>query len=295
MKMQAESPLKSGERITEISITVLVALGILIFSVGLLSNSVAMRADGIHTLADAFVSVIVLIGLKLLKKNPSERFQFGYYKTETFASMIVAIFLTALGAWFLYSSYMSFISPRALDFPLVALLVSLLSAISFYVLAIYKGRVAKRLGSLSLKTDAKNSIKTGMASSIVFIGLAFSYMGFHQVESIAGMIISIFIFVVSYGAIKESSLILLDGCSCKGVRGNIKEIAESVKGVKEVHEVLLRQSGPYVMGEMHIKVDGKLSVYAANEIVEKIENKAMKQMPVLKRLTVKVEPLRKRN
>ncbi len=85
----------------------------------------------------------------------------------------------------------------------------------------------------------------------------------------------------------------MDGCACPGTRGNVKSIAESVEGVEEVHEVNLRKSGPYIVGEMRIKVDGNLSVHAANEIVEKIEKLIKKRIPVLKKLTLKVEPMRK--
>ncbi len=289
--MQAESLLVSGERITKISIFVLVSVGLLLIVTGIISGSVALRADGIHTLADAFVSLIVLIGLRLLHKSPSERFQFGYYKTETFASMMVSIFLVAIGIWVFRDSYLSLIHPKELTSPTITLVVSFCSSISFFVLAIYKRKVANKFGSLALKTDAKNSIKTGLASSIVFLGLVFSYSGYHQGEAIAGIIIAIFIFAISYEAMKESSLILMDGCNCPGTRGNIKSLAESVKGVMDVHEISIRKSGPYVIGEMHIKVDGSRSVYEANEIVENIEKVIKDSIPALKRLTIKAEPL----
>ncbi len=291
--MQVDDALAKGEKITKISIFTLISLGCLLLFTGLLSGSVALRGDGVHTIADAFVSLIVLIGLRMLHKTPSERFQFGYYKIETFASMIAAIFLVFIGIWVFYSSYLSLIHPEELTFPIVALIVSLFSAAAFFLLAIYKRKVANVLGSVALKTDAKNSIKTGLASSIVFLGLAFSYLGYHQVEAVAAMIIAVFIFAISYGAIKESSLILMDGCACPGTRGNVKSIAEGIAGVEEVHEISLRKSGSYVVGEMHIKVDGNLSVHAANEIVEKIEKLIKKRIPVMKKLTVKVEPMKK--
>ena len=288
--MKVSGPLAKGERITKISIFTLISLGFLLLFTGLLSGSVALRGDGVHTIADAFVSLIVLFGLRMLHKPPTERFQFGYYKMENFASMIMAIFLIFIGIWVFYSSYLSLIHPKELTFPIVGLVVSLFAAAAFFLLAMYKRKVANMLGSVALKTDAKNSIKTGFASSIVFLGIAFSYLGYFRVEAVAGMVIAIFIFVISYGTIKESSLILVDGCACPGIRGNLKSIAESVKGVKDVHEIMLRKSGPYVVGEMHVKVDGNLSVYAANEIVEKIEKLIQKRMPVLKKLTIKVEP-----
>ena len=158
--MPPENLLVRGERITKISIFVLVSVGLLLIVTGIISGSVALRADGIHTIADAFVSLIVLIGLRLLHKSPSERFQFGYYKTETFATMMVSIFLVAIGIWVFRDSYLSLIHPKELTSPTITLVVSFCSSISFFVLAIYKRKVANMFGSLALKTDAKNSIKT---------------------------------------------------------------------------------------------------------------------------------------
>ncbi|MBA7643406.1 Manganese efflux system protein MneS [subsurface metagenome] len=130
--MQVDDALAKGEKITKISIFTLISLGCLLLFTGLLSGSVALRGDGVHTIADAFVSLIVLIGLRMLHKTPSERFQFGYYKIETFASMIAAIFLVFIGIWVFYSSYLSLIHPEELTFPIVALIVSLFSAAAFF-------------------------------------------------------------------------------------------------------------------------------------------------------------------
>lgn len=292
--MSPDDILARGERATKISIISLVSLGTLLLFVGLLSGSAGLRGSGIDTLADSFVSFIVLIGLRLLRKPPDERFQFGYYKTESLASMIVSIFLGAIGVWLFYISYLSFLSPRELNQPFIAIVVSIFSAAFFFALASYKGKVGRTLDSLAMKTDAKNTLTSGLISAVVFVGLALSYFGIYHADAVAGMIMAALTFVIAYTAIKESSLVLLDGCACTDVRGNIKEIAGTVPGVKEVHEVLLRKSGPYILGEMHIKIDGNLPVYDAHDIIEKIEKLAKEKVPVLKRLTIKIEPIEKK-
>lgn len=294
MKMRAEELLAKGERITKISIFTLVCLGILLLLVGFLSDSVALRGSGVDTLGDAFISFIVLIGLRMLNKPPDARFQYGYYKIESLVSMVVSIALGLIGLWIFYISYLSFISPRELGYPAAAIAISAISAASFFALAVYKGKIANEIDSLAMKTDSKNSLVSGLSSSVVLIGLALSYLGVYHADAVAGMVMAAFTFLTSYFAIRESSLVLLDVCTCPRVRGNIKEIAESVEGVKRVHEILLRKSGPYILGDMHIKLDGRLSVHDAHEIVERIEKLAKKKVPFLKRLTIKVEPIKKR-
>ena len=289
--MWTDKLLARGERVTKISIFTLISLGILLILIGFLSGSIALKGSGVDTLGDAFTSLIVLIGLKLLHKPANERFQYGYYKIESFVSMIVSIILALIGVWLFYISYLSFVSPRELGYPLLSLVISLVSSAAFFALAVYKRRIAKLMDSLALKTDSNNSLISGLSSSVVFFGLAFSYLGIYHADAVAGIVIAILTFLVAYTAIRKSSLILLDACTCTGGE-TIKKTAESVEGVKRVHEVLLRKSGPYILGEMHIKLDGRLSVHDAHEIVEKIEKLAKKKVPALKRLTIKVEPIK---
>ncbi len=292
--MKAKEMIKKGQKITKISVVSLVAMGALLLAVGFLSNSIALSGSGVDTLGDAFVSFLVLFGLRTLNKPPDERFQYGYSKIESFVSMGVAIMLGVIGLGIFYTSYLSFIAPRQLSYPAAALAISVISSAYFIALGIAKYKLANAMDSLSIKNDAKNSLTSGLSSSVVLIGVTLSYLGLYHGDAVAGMVMAAFTCLTSFFAIRESSLVLLDVCTCPGVRGNIKEIAEGIEGVKRVHEILVRKSGPYIMGDMHIKLDGRLSVYEAHEIVEEIERRAKKKVPFLKRLTIKVEPIRRK-
>ncbi|MBC7219452.1 MAG: cation transporter [Hadesarchaea archaeon] len=288
--MDETNLISKGIRVTKISILTLVTLSSLMIIVGFLSGSVALKGSGVDTLGDALGSVIVLIGLRVLLKPPDERFQYGYYKVETLVSMIGAIILSLIGIWIFYVSVLAFFSPKELGYPAATLALSAVSSASFFLLAIYKAKTAREIGSLSLKTDALASVTSGMAASIVFVSLAFSYLGIYHADALAGMIMALLTLAMSYTAIRESSLILLDVCTCTDLRGRIKEIARNVPGVKEVREVLLRKSGPFLLGEMHIRVDGRLSVEKADQIADEVERLVRKKIPALKRLTIEIEP-----
>ncbi|MGC8817285.1 MAG: cation diffusion facilitator family transporter [Candidatus Hadarchaeum sp.] len=283
-----------GERVTKISVITLVTLGSLMIIVGFISGSVALKGSGVDTLGDALGSVVVLIGLRIMRKPPDERFQYGYYKVETLVSMLGAIILSLIGIWIFYVSFLEFFSPKELGYPTITLVLSAVSSAAFFLLAVYKGKTGREINSLSLKTDALASVTSGMAASIVFVSLALSYLGVYHADAIAGMIMAALTLVMSYAAIRESSLTLLDVCTCTDVRSSIERIAKGVPGVREVREVLLRKSGPYIMGEMQIRVDGRLSLERANEIAERVERLVRKQVPALKRLTIEVEPAKGR-
>jgi len=191
------SELSQGGTIAARSFGVLVSVGVLEVLVGLISGSVALVAEGIHSFADATVSFVVWLGLRFTRRAPDGKFHFGYYRAETFSSIVVALIMSAFGFLILYESYLTFLFPRKLIFVESALITSFLATMVALYLAFYKIEAARKLDSLALKTDAFSSIKDVLTSIIAFAGIALSrYFGILQNDAIAGIIIAIFIFSV---------------------------------------------------------------------------------------------------
>jgi cation diffusion facilitator family transporter len=144
---------------------------------------------------------------------------------------------------------------------------------------------------LALKTDAFNSVKDFLTSITAFLGVALSYyLGIMQTDSIAGIIIALFIFTVSYYIIKEASLVLMDACSCTEILSDIENIAKSVKHVKEVHSIRMRKLGPYLMGDMHIVVDENMTVKEADQVATQIEEQVKQEFDEITEIKVRIEP-----
>jgi len=283
--------LAKGGTVAEKSFVILVLVGIVEVFAGIFSLSVALIADGIHSFADAVVSLIVWIGLRLTRKAPDGKFHFGYYRVETFGSMVAALFMTVLGAVILYESYLVMLAPRAIVNAEMAMIVALSAALIALVLSIFKARAAKKYSSLALKTDAFNSVKDVLTSVTAFLGIAFSkYFHFAQTDSIAGIIIAFFVFTVAYSIIKEASLVLMDACQCTEILSDIENIAKSVKHVKEVHSIRMRKLGPYLIGDMHVVVEGNMSVKEADQIATQIEEQVKQEFDEVTEIKVRMEP-----
>lgn len=285
--------LLEGEKIARTSVVVTVGIGVIEVIIGIVSGSIALIADGIHSFADAFVSFIVWLGLKISRRAPDGKFHFGYYRVETFSAILAALIMIGVGAIIFYGSYLAFLTVREVLFPVLAMTVTLLAAIVSLALAFYKRRIAKRIDSLSLAADVYNTIADGLTSLIAFSGVFFSYLGLPQTDAIAGMIIAGFLFVVTFSIIKEASLVLMDACTCPEVVETIRQTTESVEGVKGVRDIKLRKLGSFIIGEMHIEVDGNISVYNADAVVTKIEKLVKDQIVELEWLTIKVKPATK--
>ncbi len=285
------SGLAKGGIVAKKSFIVLILVGIVEVVVGVFSLSLALVADGVHSFADAVVSFIVWIGLRLSRKAPDGKFHFGYYRVETFSSVVAAFFMTMLGGVILYESYLTFLAPKEIVNAEVAMIVALFAASVALIIAVYKGRAAREYDSLALKTDAFNSVKDVLTSVTAFLGIALgSYFNIAQTDAVAGIIIALFIFTVAYSTVKEASLVLMDACQCSDILADISNIARSVKHVKSVHSIRMRKLGPYIMGDMHIVVDPEMTVREADRIATQVEQEVRKEFDEITEIKVRIEP-----
>ena len=266
-------------------------MGIAEVIIGLFTISVALIADGIQSFADAGVSLIVWIGLRIARRAPDGKFHFGYYRVETFSSMIAAVFMATLGIIVLYGSYLELLNPTPIVNAELAMIVALLATAVSSILLIYKTRAAKRYVSVALKTDASNSIKDVLTSITAFVGIALSrYFNIVQTDAIAGIVISFFVFTMVYTIVKETSLVLMDACQCAENLTDIENVARSVKNVRRVHSLRMRKLGPYLVGDMHIVVDADLTVRDSAKIAHEIEERVKKEFDDVIEITVRIDP-----
>jgi len=249
-----------GERIAKLSVLTLVSIGALEVVVGFWTGSLAVKADGVDSFSDAVISLIVWLGLHYSRRRPDARFHFGYHKVESLSALMVSFGMVAIAAYIMFHAYLVFLSPRAIISPLLAL-VTLASCGSVSTYRAFQMRkVANKYGLLSLRTNAKNSIKDATASFVVFVSVLGASMGILELDAVGGMIISIYIFAVAYVAIRESSLILLDAVESSEMTAVLATALKTVEGVKRVGSVRLRLSGPYVTGIISVFVDPQKTV-----------------------------------
>lgn len=279
----------AGQKIAKISVFTLLGIGVAELIMGQLSGSVVATADGIDSMSDAMISFIVLLGLRIAQRPPDKKFHFGYGKVETFAAMLAAIGMIIIGSIIAYHSYDSFVQPRVIHHPLATMIVlAVASAISLYR-AFQMRVIANKYQILSLKTDAKNSIKDGSASVVGFFSILIAtQFGFLQADAIGGMIIAGYIFSVAYLSLRQSSLILVDAWHSPKITELVKKIIEEKFGYEQitVKSVLLRSAGMINQAEVHIEVDGNKPLRDIELLSGEIQNSIRSEIPTMERISV---------
>jgi cation diffusion facilitator family transporter len=288
----------AGQRIAKISVVTLVSIGIVEILTGYYSGSVVATADGLDSISDAVISFIVLLGLRIAHRPADKKFHFGYHKVESFAALMAAIGMVAIGIVIFYNSYQALINPHEIRQPVLTMIVlAAAGGISLHR-AFQMRNIANKYNLLSLKTDAKNSIKDGSASIIGFLSvLIASQFGFLQMDAIGGMIIAGYIFSVSYISLKRSSLILVDSWQNPKLTEFIKQYIEqkefrigegpeqSQTKVK-VRSVLLRPAGIVSQAEVHIEVDGNKPLKDVEMICLQVEMEIRSKFLDLERISI---------
>jgi cation diffusion facilitator family transporter len=279
----------AGQKIAKLSVITLLSIGIVELLIGHISGSVVATADGIDSLSDAMISFIVLLGLRIAQRPADKTFHFGYHKVESFAALIAAIGMVIIGSVILYHSYYVLIHPREIQQPILTMTVLAAAAVVSLHRAFQMRKIANKYDILSLKTDAKNSIKDGSASVIGFLSVfVVSQFGFLQADAIGGIIIAGYIFSVSYVSLKRSSLILVDSWqnpnATEIVRKSIEQkfVYESIR----VRSVLLRPTGMVAQAEVHIEVDGSKPLTDVELLSLKIEMEIRSKIPTIQRVSV---------
>ena len=209
---------------------------------------------------------------------------------ENFASGVAAIVMIGLAIYIVIRSYLQLTDPQPIETSYIGIAVAFFAAIVALGLGVYKVRKNKKTNMSSVKLEAMNTIKDGVASGITVIALILASQGIWIADGIAGLIIAGIIVTIGFASIKESSYMLIDACDgeCIDRRGSIKQIAEEHKDVQCAHVVRLRRSGPVFQGEMEIEVSEEMTIKEFNSIKKQIEQHIKQVFPEVERMGITV-------
>ena len=281
------------EYLAGLTALILVLLGVIQILFGeIWAKSVALTANGFDCIGDGFVSATVWAGLRVYERPADNRFHFGYYKIENLASIAAAIVMMILAGYIVFRSYNQLIDPHPVKLPLIGIELALFAAIVALGLGWYKHRKGGKGKLGSVKLDAFNTVKDGIASGLTVVALIAASFGFLIADAIAGFIIAGIIVSIGIVAIKESSYMLIDACDNDCIiRGDlIRRVTRNIDEIDEAHLVRLRRSGPVIQGELEIYVPGEMPISRFYEIRKQIISDAKQKIPELDRLTIIAHP-----
>ena len=282
-----ETLVREKKKIALFSVLLNLFLSILKISVGIVSGSAALIADGIHSLADLAAALSVFAGI-VIANFKSKEFPYGLYKVENLISLVSAFAIFFAGYEIIRDVLFENEVHRIENLPL-ALFAVVATIVTTFLFSRWERKKGEELNSPSLIADAEH-IKTDFFSSlIVLIGILGNYFGYPWLEKIAVVIIAFLIFHAGWEIAVEALKVLLDATVDKETLDQVREIMENHPLVERVKYVTGRSSGSYKFLEAEIVL--KTSDFnRAHNVVHELEKEIKEKVPFIERLIIHFEP-----
>ena len=280
--------LERDKKAALVSIGVTAFLAVIKYFFGILSGSIALTADAIHSLTDVISSVGVLIGLKISGRKPTKAFPYGFYKAENIVSLFLALAIFYAGYEIILTSVEKFGTVVLTNLPF-AIAAALTSLVFTVLLSRYKLKVGRELNSPSLIADGKHTQADTYASTAVLLGLLGYYFGFSSLDAIAGILVSVFVFRAGYEILKDAIKVLLDASIGYEGLNRIREVASGTYGVRKIRSLKARSSGKFMFIELEIETNLK-DLERAHQLSDKIEEQIKSEIKNVDRVLVHMEP-----
>ena len=288
-----ENDEKIAIKISVFSIFCNVFLSIFKLIAGIIGMSYAMISDAVHSFSDVFTTIIVILGIKISNKKADKGHPFGHERFECVAALILSFILFDVGLIIGYTAIESLISGayKMNEFPkLIALIAAVVSILTQVMLFIVARKTAKKINSGALKADAWHHLSDSLSSIGSFIGILGAMLGVYVLDIIAGLVIALIILKVAVDIFIDSVNKMTDKSVDVEIENKIKDIAESIDGVKNIDLLRTRQFGNKIYVEIEIACDKDSSLTEAHGIAQNLHDKIEKEVDMVKHCMVHVNP-----
>jgi cation diffusion facilitator family transporter len=253
------------------------------------SGSVALLGDTLHNAADALTAVPLWLAFRLGRRASTARFTYGFGKAEDVAGVAVLALIFGSAVFAGYEAIDRLVHPQRITHLGFVMAAAVVGALGNEVVAQYRIRVGRRLGSAALEADGMHARTDGVTSLLVLIGAIAVALGAPWADSVVGLVIAAAILVVGYQAAKSIGQRLLDAVD-PDVVARISATVATVEGVVAVTEVRARWMGHRLLAQVRLSVDGVLPVTKAHEIAEVAHHELLHHVPNLSDAIIHVDP-----
>lgn len=273
-----------------------VILSVVKFIAGVIAHSNAMISDAIHSASDVFSTFIVIIGIKLASKKPDEEHPYGHERFECVAAIVLAIvlFITGLG---IGSEALKNITQGNYDnlqipgiFALITAIISITSKEGMYW---YTRHYAQKINSSALMADAWHHRSDAFSSVGALIGIIGARLGFPVMDSIASLIIFLFIVKAAFDIFKDAINKMVDHSCDKETEKQIYDCIMKNENVIGIDLLKTRVFGNKIYVDVEIEADGSYTLQEAHNIAEIVHDDIEKNFTNVKHIMVHMNPAKK--
>ena len=259
---------------------------------GFIGFSHALVADGMHSLSDCFTDIAVLVGVRFWTRPSDEDHPHGHARIETLVAGSVGAVIMLTGVFIAWKSFRGVIDPSSVQVGWIAFWIASISVVSKEFLYRWTIRESRRLRSAALaanawhhRSDCLSSIPVAVVVLATKLDPSLSYL-----DGIAGGLVSVLVLRAGYRITRPAIRQLTDTAAPKEICDELLETALAVPGVRGVHDIRTRFQGEGIQADLHVVVDGGLTVAEAFRITTEVEERLYSQGPGVVDVLVRLEP-----
>jgi len=254
-----------------------------------LTHSVALLADTIHNFGDAATGIPLAIAFAFANRKPTRQFTFGYGRIEDLAGLAVVLTIFASAVVAGYQAIQRLLHPQPVNHLGAIVVASIVGFLGNELVAIFRIRVGKEIGSAALIADGYHARTDGWTSLAVLFGAFGVYLGYPKADPIIGLLITIAILGIVWQSVNTVFVRMLDGVEPE-VLDEVQHAVSHVPGVLGVTDVRARWIGHRLHVEANISVAPNLSVAEGHEIAKAVEHQLRHHLPFLSGAVIHVDP-----
>lgn len=254
-----------------------------------ISGSVALFADAANSASDVLYSFLMVLGLWMAQRPPDSSHPQGHSRFEPLVGLMITISMTYAGYAAASTSINRFMEGgKVIEIGLPVFVLLLAAAIKAGMF-VWIRDLAKKLKSPTLETTAKDNLSDVLTSTAAFFGIIGSGFIHPLADPIAGVLVAIWIFRAAFQAAKENLGFLTGAGASDELRAELVSAASEIPGVIRVHHAILEYSGPRLLVDMHINVDGNMPLNQVHEICDQVIER-LESFSEVDRAYVHIEP-----
>ncbi len=272
-----------------VSLAVLGVTALTQAAVTAISGSVALLGDTLHNAADALTAVPLGIAFIAGRRPPTRRYTYGYGRAEDLAGVLIVLIIAASSALAAYAAATRFAHPRRVSGLVAVALAALAGFTGNELVARYRIRVGRKIGSAALVADGLHARTDGFTSLAVLLGVGGVALGWDWADPAVGLLITVVILAVLRQAGREIYRRLMDAVD-PAVVDQAEQTLRGTAGVLDVGQVRLRWIGHRLRAECEVIVDADLTAIQAHQVAVGAEHSLLHALPRLTAALVHADP-----
>jgi cation diffusion facilitator family transporter len=287
---------ETGLRLSKLALVINSFLAAIKIAAGIVGNSYVLIADGIESTADIFSSVVVWGGLRVAVIPADENHPYGHGKAESLASIVVSMLLLGAALLIAVQSVREILTPHQAPhwFTLPVLLVVIVVKETMFRFAFKAG---SSIESTALKSDAWHHRSDALTSAAAFVGITIALIGGPGYESADDWAALLACGVIAWNGLRLLRAAMdeiMDATVAPDTVAAVRQLAAGVSGVIDIEKCRIRKVGLHLSLDIHVVVDGDLSVRRGHEIAHRVKDQLLASQHRINDVTVHIEPAQPR-